>query len=167
VAAVVVRANRDLAAAPPSPLIALLSLVGIVVAGYLAATEVGGTEAACGPIGDCNAVAQSEFSRLLGILPVSVAGVGGYLAILAAWVLARRPTPGPARPARLALIGLAVGGTLASAWLTFLEPFVIGAVCAWCLTSAVVMTLVLVVAVRSMGEPRVAALPSSPPPTAP
>ena len=56
------------------------------------------------------------------------------------------------------------GGTLFSIYLTFLEPFVIGAVCAWCLTSAVVMTLLLVVAVRSMTEPRAAsALPPSAP----
>jgi uncharacterized membrane protein len=30
-----------------------------------------------------------------------------------------------------------------SIYLTYLEPFVIGAVCAWCLTSSVVMTLLM------------------------
>jgi uncharacterized membrane protein len=32
-------------------------------------------------------------------------------------------------------------GTLFSIYLTFLEPFVIGATCAWCLSSAVIMTI--------------------------
>jgi uncharacterized membrane protein len=32
-------------------------------------------------------------------------------------------------------------GILFSIYLTFLEPFVIGATCAWCITSAVIMTL--------------------------
>jgi len=31
-------------------------------------------------------------------------------------------------------------GIAFSIYLTFLEPFVIGATCAWCLTSAIVMT---------------------------
>jgi uncharacterized membrane protein len=34
-------------------------------------------------------------------------------------------------------------GTLFSIYLTFLEPFVIGATCAWCLASAVIMTALL------------------------
>ena len=34
-------------------------------------------------------------------------------------------------------------GVLFSIYLTFLEPFVIGASCAWCLSSAIVMTLIL------------------------
>jgi uncharacterized membrane protein len=41
---------------------------------------------------------------------------------------------------RLALLGLTAFGVLFSIYLTFLEPFVIGATCAWCLTSAIVMT---------------------------
>jgi len=43
----------------------------------------------------------------------------------------------------LARFGLAAGGTLFSIYLTFLEPFVIGATCAWCLTSAIIMTALL------------------------
>lgn len=36
-------------------------------------------------------------------------------------------------------------GTLFSLYLTYLEPFVIKAVCAWCLTSAVIITLLMLV----------------------
>jgi uncharacterized membrane protein len=45
---------------------------------------------------------------------------------------------------RLALFAIALGGTLFSIYLTFLEPFVIGATCVWCLGSALCMTLLLV-----------------------
>ena len=43
----------------------------------------------------------------------------------------------------LSLWGMAWIGAIFSIYLTFLEPFVIGATCMWCLTSAVVMTLLL------------------------
>ena len=38
---------------------------------------------------------------------------------------------------------VALAGTLFSIYLTVLEPFVIGATCMWCITSAVLMTLLL------------------------
>jgi len=38
---------------------------------------------------------------------------------------------------------MTLGGTLFSVYLTFLEPFVIRATCAWCLTSAILMTALL------------------------
>ena len=44
---------------------------------------------------------------------------------------------------RRVLLGMSVVGTAFSAYLTFLEPFVIGASCGWCLTSAVLMLMLL------------------------
>ena len=90
----------------------------------------------CGPVGNCNAVQQSSWAMLLGV-PVGTLGQAGYLGIFTAWILA---VVGPKR-------------WVDSAWLTFLEPFVIGATCLWCLTSAVLMTLILMGA-----TPRAAAL---------
>jgi uncharacterized membrane protein len=50
---------------------------------------------------------------------------------------------------------MAFAGTAFSAWLTFLEPFVIGATCAWCVTSALVMAALLVAATGpARPEPR-------------
>jgi uncharacterized membrane protein len=43
----------------------------------------------------------------------------------------------------LAMWGFCVFGVLFSIYLTFLEPFVIGATCLWCITSAVIMMLLL------------------------
>jgi uncharacterized membrane protein len=49
----------------------------------------------------------------------------------------------------LVVLGMSGLGVLFSIYLTYLEPFVIGAVCAWCLTSAVVMDLMLMVSVKT------------------
>lgn len=73
---------------------------------------------------------------------------------LVAWVIGTRAAPGVARAARAALVAMTFAGSAFSIYLTFLEPFVIGATCAWCLTSAVLMTVLLVAAVPSMPGPR-------------
>jgi uncharacterized membrane protein len=122
-------------------LVPLLVVAGFVVAGYLSIVEVREVEAVCGPVGDCNTVQQSSYAKLFGILPIGVLGLGGFLAILTAWALRRW---GPSRislRAAAALLALTAFGVLFSIYLTFLEPFVIGATCLWCLSSAAIMTL--------------------------
>jgi uncharacterized membrane protein len=124
----------------------VLALVGLGVAAYLAFVEVTGTAAVCGPVGDCNTVQQSPYARIAGLVPVGVLGVLGYLLLLAAWGVA---VAGPVRHAGFARVivwGSALLGTVFSLYLTFLEPFVIGATCTWCITSAVVMTVLLLLA---------------------
>jgi uncharacterized membrane protein len=121
----------------------VLCAVGLTVASYLAYVETRQVKAVCGPVGDCNAVQQSEYALLFGVLPVAVLGVMGYVAILAAWAWGRLGWGRLAELAPLALFGMALLGTLFSIYLTFLEPFVVGATCSWCLTSAVMMTLIL------------------------
>jgi uncharacterized membrane protein len=121
----------------------LLSIVGLGIASYLAYVETQQVQAVCGPVGDCNAVQQSEYARLFGLLPIGLLGVRGYLAILGAWAIYRLSSGQIGQWAGLALCVVTAGGVLFSIYLTFLEPFVIGATCAWCLSSAVIMTLLL------------------------
>jgi uncharacterized membrane protein len=121
-------------------LIPVLCIAGLAVAGYLAYVEVNLVEAFCGPVGDCNTVQQSEYARLFGVLPIGVLGVVGYSMILLAWIIGRKADKRLAAYASLAMLGMTAFGLLFSIYLTFLEPFVIGATCAWCLTSAIIMT---------------------------
>jgi len=123
--------------------IPLLVLAGLCVAGYLAYVETTATPAICGPVGDCNAVQSSPYAKLFGVLPIGVLGVAGYMAILGAWLWSRFGNGRLSELASLALFGVTLFGVAFSLYLTFLEPFVIGAVCAWCLTSAVIMTALL------------------------
>jgi uncharacterized membrane protein len=121
----------------------VLVAAGVVVAAYLSFVEVTQVEAVCGPIGDCNTVQQSEYAVLFGVLPVGVLGLVGYGVILVLWIFNVAGSGKTRVWAAIGLWGAALLGTLFSVYLTFLEPFVIGASCIWCLTSAVIMTLLL------------------------
>jgi uncharacterized membrane protein len=133
-------------------LLPILALIGMSVAAYLSYIEITQVTAVCGPVGDCNTVNQSEYAFLFGVLPVGVLGISGYILILFAW-LVRRLAPGRwGDLAALCLLGLTTFGLLFSIYLTFLEPFVIGATCAWCLTSALIMTALFWLSVRQGKE---------------
>ena len=137
----------------PSWLVPSLSVLGMGVAAYLSFVEVTGQSAVCGPVGDCNAVQQSAYAHLFGVLPVGLLGLFGYLAILGAWAL-ERTGPRAARSPTLRLRwGMTFAATAFSVYLTFLEPFVIGATCMWCITSSVVVGLLLLVTTLEMRGP--------------
>jgi uncharacterized membrane protein len=129
-------------------LIPILALAGLAVAAYLSHVEVRKVEAVCGPVGDCNTVNQSEYAKIFGILPIGVLGLLGFIAILTAWTLRRWGTDKTSLWAALGILGMTAVGTLFSVYLTFLEPFVIGATCLWCLSSAVIMTSLFVLALK-------------------
>jgi len=122
-------------------LIPILCLLGFAVAGYLAYVESAHVEAVCGPVGDCNTVQQSDYARLFGVLPIGVLGMLGFIMILIAAMVQRNTKGKDSAYAALAILVMTMFGVLFSIYLTFLEPFVIGATCAWCLTSAIIMTI--------------------------
>lgn len=62
-------------------------------------------------------------------------------------VLSGKGGTGKTSLATLALLGMTLFGTLFSIYLTFLEPFVIGATCAWCLSSAVIITIQMMLSI--------------------
>ena len=121
----------------------LLALLGLGVASYLAYVEVNQVTAVCGPIGECNIVQSSPYAKLFGI-PVAVLGVLSYLAIIALWLGQRYLPPRFASWSFLGLILLTVFGSLFSIYLTLVEIFAIEAICMWCLSSAVLTTLITV-----------------------
>ncbi|GAB4529751.1 MAG: hypothetical protein Fur0018_16580 [Anaerolineales bacterium] len=123
--------------------LAALAVAGMGVSAYMFFVEATHTEAICGPLGNCNTVQQSPYATLLGFLPVGLFGLFGYAGVLAAWAM---QFFGPVRwrlPAAFTLWGMLLFGNLFSAYLTFLEPFVIGATCVWCITSALLMLAAL------------------------
>jgi uncharacterized membrane protein len=129
--------------------IPVLSILGMLVASYLAFIDVTGNDAVCGPVGDCNTVQQSEYAVLFGVVPVGLLGLIGYIAIFIGWLLQSYGPESGRKIAALLVWAMAGLGVLFSIYLTFLEPFVIGATCAWCLGSAVIITLQLLAATPS------------------
>jgi uncharacterized membrane protein/thiol-disulfide isomerase/thioredoxin len=138
--------------APPEShrLVPLLALLGLGVASYLAYVEVTHVTAVCGPIGECNIVQSSPYASLFGI-PVAVLGVLSYLSIIALWFGQRYLPASTASWSFLGLILLTVIGTLFSIYLTALEIFAIEAICMWCLSSAVITSLIMVLVTSGIG----------------
>lgn len=132
----------------------LLCTLGLGVAGYLTYIEVTQTSAVCGPVGDCNTVQQSEYARLFGILPVGLLGMVGYVFITAAFLVKKYGGEKWKKLASNSLFGMVLFGVLFSIYLTYLEIFVIQAVCLWCLSSAVISTLLLLLGTTAMPKPR-------------
>ena len=129
--------------------IALLALVGFFLALYLWLHQIGvGGELKCGT-GGCDTVQASRWARVLGI-PVAAYGVVGYAAILAVALAALQPAALERRRPALLLAALATGGVLFSAWLTYLELFVIHAICRWCVGSAVTITIIWLVTLAGL-----------------
>jgi uncharacterized membrane protein len=133
-------------------LIPLLSLAGLGVSIYLTYVEITHTRALCGPVGDCNAVQSSSYARLFGFLPIAILGAAGYIAILATWLWRRLRRDTFARIAGTTMYGLALFGTLFTIYLTYLELFVIHAVCIWCLSSAVIITALMLLNLPSITQ---------------
>jgi uncharacterized membrane protein len=107
---------------------------GIGVATYIAIAEAGGGAPAClAGGGGCETVAESQYSDLAGI-NVAVIGIAGYVLLLATSVLR-------GDGARLGGFALSLTGFGFSVYLTYLELFVIEAVCQWCVISAILMTI--------------------------
>ncbi len=135
---------------------ALISLLGLFVSAYLYLYKIGriGT-LACGT-GGCETVQTSPWSRIAGV-EVALIGVIGYALLFVVALLALQPALASRRwPADLLSV-LAAGGVLFTAYLTWLELFVIHAICRWCVGSAVIIVTVLVLALlarRRAPEPR-------------
>jgi uncharacterized membrane protein len=120
-------------------------LGGLAVAGYLTFIEATSAPVMCGPSGGCAQVQNSKYAVLFGILPVGVLGLIGYLAILAGWIVWQFGPQATQKLGALSIWGMCIFGVLFSIYLTFLEPFVIGATCMWCISSAVLMILLLLI----------------------
>ena len=133
--------------------IALLALVGLFVALYLWLHALGyGGAIKCGASGGCETVQTSQWAVFLG-LPVAFYGVVGYVVVLVVALVALRPAALAQRPWNVLLAGLATVGVLFTAYLTYLELFVIQAICRWCVGSAIIITLIWIVSLLSLRSP--------------
>lgn len=132
------------ASAPVPPLnrmvVALVALLGLLVALYMVAYAAGLTGPILCNVGHCETVQNSPFSRIGGI-PVAVFGAVGYLALLVVGLLGLQPKFIGARWVSLSLLGGGVIGVGFSAYLTYLEAYVIHAWCQWCVSSAILAVL--------------------------
>jgi uncharacterized membrane protein len=118
----------------------VLAVLGAGVATYLTIIHYAGINPACTAGQSCVKVQTSEWSKLAGI-PVALLGLIGYIGILATLLAPDR------EETRLATLGLTIVGFGFSAYLTYRELFSIHAICEWCASSAVIMTVLLGLAI--------------------
>jgi uncharacterized membrane protein len=140
---------------------ALMSLLGLFVSAYLYLYKIGriGT-LACGT-GGCETVQTSQWSRFAGV-EVALIGLVGYTLLFVVALAALQPGFAASRWPAALLTALAGGGVLFTIYLTYLELFVIHAICRWCVGSAVIIVSLLAlgvldwrrVAVRPVGGGR-------------
>lgn len=122
-----------------------LAALGALDSAYLTWVKLFHLQPFCGTSGDCDTVNNSLYSEIGGV-PIAVLGLGAYL-VLGALLLLENRWPALATWAPVAVFGMALTGTLYSAYLTYVEVYVIHAVCPYCVVSAVCITGLLVLAV--------------------
>jgi uncharacterized membrane protein len=137
-------------------IVAALALAGIFISLYLTLYKIGVIGELSCSIGSCETVNTSKWSRFLG-LPVAAWGLLFYLDVFAVALVGtmRRFEFEPA--ISFLLVGEAAVGVLFSAWLTYLELGVIHAICIWCVTSAVIVTIILLTTIADLREVRATA----------
>jgi len=120
-----------------------LGLAGFAIGAYLTAAHWGDQPIECAGVGDCGYVNSSEYASVGGV-PVSALGAVLYLAMTLtalAWALRRDVDWLP-----VAYWGLALAGAGYAAYLTYVEVAVLRAICVWCVTSAVLLAVSLLIA---------------------
>ena len=130
----------------------VLAVVGLAAAVYLSVTKLLGEAPVCGPIRGCEDVAASQYSELVGI-PVAVFGVAFSLVLTGLCIAWWRTAD---RRALLGAYGLGLLGCFVVAGLTYVEVFVIHAICIYCVAYAVTVIAGFAVAaltVRATGSP--------------
>jgi uncharacterized membrane protein len=127
-------------------LMVLLVVAGVGVSGYLSYAYLMNQSIVCGESQGCDLVAQSSYSRMFGI-PIAVYGLLTYIVLLGLLTVRRRVGEAHEAYVPLAMFGIAIVGVLFSAYLTYLELYVILAVCKWCVAQALIMAVFLALSV--------------------
>ena len=127
-------------------MIVLLATIGMAISAYLTWVHYSGSLALCIGVGGCEAVQTSRYSTLAGV-PVALIGLIGFAAIFAAAVVHAR-TGGTLT----ALFGLSLAAALYVAYLTYVEVFVLGAICPWCVSVAICAIAICALAVRELAS---------------
>ena len=122
------------------------SIIGAIDAGYLTWIKLSHNETMCTPgLGDCYTVNTSRYAEIYGI-PVAVFGLASYLLLIAVLLLEER-MEFLKENGRLIIFGVSLVGVLYSAYLSYLEEYVIQAWCPYCVISAVMLVIIFALSI--------------------
>jgi uncharacterized membrane protein len=134
-------------------IVAALALAGIFISVYLTLYKLGVIGDLTCSIGSCEVVNTSRWSIFLG-LPVAAWGLLFYLDVFGVALLGTMPRWESESVISIVLVVEAAIGVLFSAWLTYLELAVIHEICIWCVASAVIVVVILLMSVADLREVR-------------
>ena len=132
-------------------IVAALALAGIFVALYLLLYKLGMIGALSCAVGSCETVNSSKWATFLG-LPVAGWGVAFYVGMFVLSLVSTRESFAESTTVALVLLAVSGSGVLFSVWLTYLELFVINAICQWCVISAIIVTTIFLVCVAEFRD---------------
>jgi uncharacterized membrane protein len=123
----------------------VLSVLGILVAGYMTWAELTDNETVCIDAGaiDCAAVQDSAYAKTFGV-SVALLGLVGYVAILGVLALEDQLQL-LAAYGRTLVLGFASFGVIFQTYLTYVEAAVLEKWCQWCVISYFLITALLIV----------------------
>jgi uncharacterized membrane protein len=133
--------------------LATLALVGAFVSIYLTLYKLGYIGQLQCAVGSCETVNTSRWATFFG-LPVAAWGLGFYISMLALSMLGVQERYANSRAVSVALVSFTTWGVVFSGWLTYLELFVIDAICVWCVTSAIIVLVMFGVSVADLRDSR-------------
>jgi len=133
--------------------IAVLALGGVFVSAYLTLYKLGYIGQLSCSIGSCETVQMSKWAKFLG-MPVAAWGVAYYVVVLGTAIAGTLPRFTESRQVSVVLVALSTAGFGFTAYLTSLEAFVIHAYCIYCLSSAAIVTLILIASIADYRELR-------------
>ena len=132
-------------------LAALVALAGMFVALYLTLYKLGYIGTLVCAVGSCEKVQTSKWATFLGF-PVGGWGVAYYVAVFALSIAGLSAALSENRGVSLLLVAMTGFGVIFSVWLTYLELFVIHAICQWCVISAILATALFVISLLDLRE---------------
>jgi uncharacterized membrane protein len=122
------------------------SIIGLLDALYLTWMKITNNPRMCiQGLGDCFNVNNSKFSEVAGI-PVAVLGAVTYICLILILIAENRSHYLQTNSA-LFIFGITLSGTLFSAYLTYIELFVLRTICPFCMVSAIIMLILLVISI--------------------
>jgi uncharacterized membrane protein len=113
---------------------------GLAISSYLSVVKLANKDVLCFKgMGDCSIVTTSAYSMWRNI-PVAFLGMAGYILIIGLLFIIHRQKH-ESSSIMLALFGVTTFGAIYSLYLTYVEFFIIHALCPWCFASAIAMFL--------------------------
>lgn len=127
------------------------SIIGFIDSTYLTIIKFTHSPIYCTPgLGNCEAVQNSQWSTIWGI-PIALFGAMAYLVLLLCFVFEGRISI-LEKYSQYIVFGISFFGFLFSLYLTYLEFFVLYAICQWCILSAICMTVVFITTIIPLKE---------------